>query len=97
MRAATNYVDGTTNDQHFLFWEFDAPGSEKITRLEGIAGPGDSAGPAFIMKEDQYYIAGVGAAQSTQATDGVEGLYGVTEYYTRVSTFIDWIWDNLNQ
>lgn len=91
MRAATNLVDGTTQDNHFLYWEFDSPNSEKVTDLEGISGPGDSSGPAFIKADDSYYIAGISAAQSTQATGGMEGLYGVTEYYTRVSTFVGWI------
>lgn len=91
MRAATNLVDGSTEDKNYLYWEFDSPDSEKVTRLEGISGPGDSSGPAFIKYDDIYYIAGISAAQSTQATGGVEGLYGVTEYYTRVSTFVEWI------
>lgn len=91
MRAATNLVDNSTDDSHYLYWEFDDPDSDKVTPLEGVAGPGDSAGPAFLKIDDTYYLAGVGSAQSTQATGGIEGLYGVTEYYVRVSTFIDWI------
>lgn len=91
MRAATNLVDGSTQDEHFLYWEFDSPDSDKVTPLEGISGPGDSSGPAFIKVDDRYYLAGLSSAQSTRATGGVEGLYGVTEYYTRVSTFIEWI------
>jgi secreted trypsin-like serine protease len=91
MRAATNIVDGSTSDSHFLFWEFNSPESEKVTELEGISGPGDSSGPAIIKVDESYYIAGISAAQSTSATGGVEGLYGVTEYYTRVSAFVDWI------
>lgn len=96
MRAATNLVDGTTQDNHFLYWEFDSPDSEKVTPLEGISGPGDSSGPAFILSGDTYYVAGISAGQSTQATGGVEGLYGVTEYYTRVSTFAAWIDQNIS-
>lgn len=75
---------------------FDSPESDNVTTLEGIAGPGDSAGPAFIQVGSAYYLAGVGSAQSTQATDGVEGLYGVTEYYVRVSTFIQWIEETMS-
>lgn len=91
MRAATNLVENSTNDSHYLYWVFDYPDSDKVTQLEGVAGPGDSAGPAFLKIDDVYYLAGIGSAQSTQATGGIEGLYGVTEYYVRVSTFIDWI------
>lgn len=91
MRAATNLIDNSTGDSHYLYWDFDNPDSDKVTPLEGVAGPGDSAGPAFLKVDGTYYLAGVGSAQSTQATGGIEGLYGVTEYYVRVSTFIDWI------
>lgn len=91
MRAATNLVDGSTSDAQYLFWEFDSPDSKKVTKLEGISGPGDSSGPAFIKVGDTYYVAGVSSAQSTRATGGKEGLYGVTEYFTRVSTFVEWI------
>lgn len=94
-RAATNKVDGTTSDKNFLYWLFDDPESENVTDLEGISGPGDSSGPAFIIKNGKYYLAGVSAAQSTRATGGKEGMYGVTEYYTRVSTFVDWINTNI--
>lgn len=97
MRAATNLVDNATEDAHYLYWEFDAPDTEKVTPLEGISGPGDSAGPAFIRRDDTYFLAGVSSAQSTQATDGVEGLYGVTEYYVRVSTFVDWIEQTISE
>lgn len=91
MRAATNRVDEAT--ENYLTWRFDDPREhpERATALEGISGPGDSSGPAFIQVEDQYLIAGISSGQSTQATDGQEGLYGVVEYYTRVSTYEQWI------
>ena len=97
MRAATNLVDGTTSDNHYLHWLFDKPGSNNVTSLEGISGPGDSSGPAFIKEGDTYYLVGVSSAQSTSATGGVEGLYGVTEYYVRVSTFVGWIEKEINK
>jgi secreted trypsin-like serine protease len=34
---------------------------------------------------------GISSGQSTSETDGEEGLYGVTEYYSRVSTYREWI------
>lgn len=91
MRAATNRVDGSTSDGYYLYWLFDAPDSENSTELEGIAGPGDSSGPAFIKDGNRYSIAGISSAQSTRATGGKEGVYGVTEFYVRVSTFVEWI------
>ena len=91
MRAATNRVDDATHD--FLVWSFDDPGSDSVraTPLEGISGPGDSGGPAFVLVGDRYLLAGISSGQSTNATGGKEGLYGVTEYYSRVSTYADWI------
>ncbi len=97
MRAATNIVDGSTDDTQYLYWLFDKPGTKKVTPLEGISGPGDSSGPAFLKIKKHYYLIGISSAQSTRATGGVEGLYGVTEYYTRVSTFIDWINEERNK
>lgn len=97
MRAGTNLVDGTTGDSHFLYWQFDAPENDRVTSLEAISGPGDSSGPAFIEAGGETYVAGISAAQSTQATGGVEGVYGVTEYYTRVSTFAEWILERIRE
>jgi secreted trypsin-like serine protease len=90
-RAGTNLIDDATNE--YLIWGFEDPreNPEKVTRLEGISGPGDSSGPAFIQIGNIYYLAGISSGQSTSATDGKEGLYGVTEYYTRVSSYLDWI------
>ena len=36
-------------------------------------------------------LVGVSSGQSTRATGGREGRYGVTEYYVRVSSYLDWI------
>jgi secreted trypsin-like serine protease len=90
-RAATNLIDDATND--YLIWGFEDPRIEieRITSLEGISGPGDSSGPAFIKIGDKYFIAGISSGQNTNATDGKEGLYGVREYYTRVSSYIQWL------
>lgn len=90
-RAGTNLIDEVTDN--YLIWGFEDPREypEKVTRLEGISGPGDSSGPAFIQIDNKYYIAGISSGQSTGATDGKEGLYGVTEYYTRISSYLDWI------
>ncbi len=90
-RAATNRVDVAMPE--FLTWDFDAPNAKhaRAEPLEGISGPGDSAGPALIQEGSKYWILGVSSGQDTEATGGVEGVYGVTEYYTRVSTYVDWI------
>lgn len=93
MRAGTNLVDAAT--ESYLTWVFDDPRTRpaRATRLEAISGPGDSGGPAFIREGSTYYLAGISSGQSTDATGGKEGYYGVTEYYTRVSTYLEWIRD----
>lgn len=91
MRAATNLVNDATD--HYLTWTFDDPDvhPSRATQLEGVSGPGDSGGPAFLQIGEAYVLAGISSGQSTSATGGLEGRYGVTEYYTRVSIYQDWI------
>lgn len=88
IRAATNRIKSVS--ERWLAWEFDDPRipSDQLTEYEGISGPGDSGGPAFIIRDDGIYVAGI---SSFQDHDGVEGIYGVTEYYARISQYIQWI------
>jgi len=88
-RGCTNRIE-TANDK-WLTWTFDHPNTKTkyLTEYEGISGPGDSGGPAFIVKDDIVYLAGISSWQDTK--DGPEGLYGVVENYTRVSQYIHWI------
>lgn len=97
IRAATNIVDQA--NEHHLIWKFDDPreNPEKTTRFEGISGPGDSSGPAFIQIDDKYFIAGISSGQSTKATGGKAGHYGVIEYYTRVSAYLNWIENTISE
>lgn len=90
LRAATNRIDEVS--ENWLKFRFDEPG--RATDLEGISGPGDSGGPAFMMEGDTRFVVGISSGQSTRETGGREGFYGVHEYYTRVSSYIDWI-DNV--
>lgn len=87
VRAATNVIDEASD----LWLKFEFDRGEAATDLEGISGPGDSGGPAFLRRDGETYLAGVSSAQSTRATGGNEGLYGVTEYYTRLSSYLDWL------
>lgn len=93
-RGATNRIETAT--ERWLRWTFDHPDTKTkyLTEYEGISGPGDSGGPAFIVKDDIVYIAGISSWQDTK--DGPEGLYGVVENYTRVSQFIKWINDEMS-
>ncbi len=89
LRGGTNRVDGAS--ERHLWWRFDAPADSGVTELEGISGPGDSGGPAFLDVEGTLRLAGVSSAQSSRATGGRNGVYGVTEYYVRVSSYVGWI------
>ncbi|MCK8521800.1 trypsin-like serine protease [Aquimarina sp. D1M17] len=92
-RGATNRIERTT--QKWLYWTFDHPNTKTkyLTEYEGISGPGDSGGPAFILKNDIVYLAGISSGQDQKGGD--EGLYGVEEYYTRVSHYIKWIHEEM--
>lgn len=84
-RIATNRIEKV--DNQWLISKFDAP--PETTNLEGISGPGDSGGPALIKVETGWAVAGISAGQDSGKLG--EGYYGVWDYYTRVSAYLDWI------
>lgn len=86
LRAAENRVEFVSD--HWLRFVFDPPPG--ALELEGISGPGDSGGPAFLETEGGLMLAGVSSWQDN-TQQGVEGVYGVKEYYVRVSSYITWI------
>ena len=88
-RAATNKIVDV-DEQHIQF-VFDAPPNG--TDLEGTPGPGDSGGPALIIKDGEPLVAGV----SSKGTDGQNGpgTYGAREFFVRVSQYTDWIRENI--
>ncbi len=85
-RAATNIIDGA--DSLWIRFTFDSPATKVATEYEGVSGPGDSGGPAFIMKGDTVYLAGI---SSHQVSPHGKGRYGATEFYSRVSRYAKWI------
>lgn len=87
LRAADNRVE--TSDEKWVSFIFDAPDSPDVLPMEGISGPGDSGGPALIEKDGVLFTIGVSSHQNV--VNGVEGLYGAKEKYTRVSSYTDWI------
>ena len=93
LRGATVRVDAA--EGNLLTWHFRPPRDPRTTPLEGISGPGDSGGPAFIQVGARTCIAGVSSAQRREVTPGQpdsgEGHYGVEEVYMRVSHFRSWI------
>lgn len=86
IRQAHNRVEGLMRE-HLVF-HFDA--GEDALPLEGISGPGDSGGPAYLEQDGTLYVIGVSAFQDTGESE-IEGVYGVREFYTRVSHYRDWI------
>jgi len=86
IRAASNRVVEARS--LLLVFTFDAP--PDALALEGISGPGDSGGPAYLRKDGHVYLLGVSSFQG-ESESGVEGVYGVKEFYTRISAHLDWI------
>ena len=86
-RAATNVV--VDAGPRRVFVKFDAPPAG--TAVEGVGGPGDSGGPALIDVGGVWHVAGISSA----SMDGRPGQYGVTDVYTRVSSYVQWISDTI--
>ncbi|MGH7427608.1 MAG: S1 family peptidase [Gemmatimonadales bacterium] len=89
VRGATNRIDEATD--RWLKFRFDPPDGPRTTSLEGVSGPGDSGGPAFLGEGSDVELLGVSSGQSSRATGGQPGRYGVVEYYVRVSRYVAWI------
>jgi secreted trypsin-like serine protease len=64
---------------------FDAPPGG--TQYEGVGGPGDSGGPALLQDGGKTWLVGISSA----SMNGRPGQYGVTDVYTRVSSYAQWI------
>ncbi|HUP19471.1 MAG TPA: trypsin-like serine protease [Gemmatimonadota bacterium] len=88
VRGATNRVDEASD--LWLKLRFDPPDHPRTTELEGVSGPGDSGGPAYLEGAAEETLMGVGSGSSTRGAAG-PGQYGVVEYYVRVSRYLDWI------
>jgi TonB family protein len=86
LRHAENIIEST--DGVWLTFDFDSPKNNALA-LEGISGPGDSGGPAFVNTPAGLKVAGVSSHQ--RDNNNGEGLYGVKEYYTRTSAHKQWI------
>ncbi len=83
LRAAHNTVESAADG--WVRFHFDAPPAGDD--LEGISGPGDSGGPAFLVIDGTYQIIGVSAYNA----GGPACTYGTDEYYCRVSDELPWI------
>jgi hypothetical protein len=86
-RAVTNEINDVGPRR--VFMTFDAPPSGST--LEGVGAPGDSGGPALIEANGQLLLVGVSSA----SMNGKPGTYGVVDVYTRISSYVDWIEENI--
>jgi hypothetical protein len=90
LRAATNRVEKIESGS--LWFLFDAPDSPNVTPLEGVSGPGDSGGPAFLEVDGVPQIIGVSSFSIGLGSDPPgPGHYGIWDTYTNISSFQDWI------
>lgn len=82
-RAVANVVSDVGPRRIFMRFE-EPPGGHEY---EGVGGPGDSGGPAFVEDDGRLFIAGVSSA----SMGGKPGQYGITDVYTRISSYVEWI------
>lgn len=85
LRKAQNKVVHATNTDIVFKFEKGAEGEA----LEGVSGNGDSGGPAYIKNGDKHELLGISSRTDSWFYD--VGEYGVTELYTRVSSYRGWI------
>lgn len=76
-------------DDLWLEFVFCSPDDPEVTEREGISGDGDSGGPALVATPTGLSVAGVSSWQD--ADDPNVGFYGVHEYYTRVSSYTEFL------
>lgn len=85
LRKAQNKIIGVNNTDIIFKFEKGAKGE----MLEGVSGNGDSGGPAYIKEGETYKLLGISSRADSWFYD--VGEYGVTELYTRVSSYQHWI------
>jgi len=86
LNHAENIIESV--ERNWITFDFDNPANDAL-ELEGISGPGDSGGPAFINTPQGFKTAGVSSHQRNNPNG--EGKYDVLEFYSRTSTHKDWI------
>lgn len=79
LRGARNEVEWVNDD--VLVFYMNSP--ETALDLEGVGGPGDSGGPAYIETPEGWFVAGISSYG--------EWHYGDFDHYARVSSHIEWI------
>ena len=93
LRRAYNTMIGATD--YYLELNFDRPDSPEVLPLEGACGDGDSGAPGFIEGADGVSrVAGLCSWSDAIPYMNI-GKYDSRDYYTRVSTYVEWIDDTL--
>ena len=89
LRTMSNRIDLV--DGNWISITFDH--GDKATKLEGIDGSGDSGGPLIISKNGKQYLAGMFSWDYVEGDlkSFKHGLYGGKSYQVRISSYIDWI------
>jgi len=85
-RGATNSLDEIAGTR-FRF-RFDAPPDG--TDLEGISGPGDSGGPAFVERGGKHAVVGISSTNHSGTGTG-PCTYGTIESYANIPAVAEWI------
>jgi len=91
LRRAENLVDSADRWLQLMFNDPRLPGSGAL-ELEGVAGLGDSGGPAFTEVDGELLLLGVAIGELEETgTDKRQGLYGASAIYERISSHLEWI------
>lgn len=89
LRRAHNTVKRA--NANYLELYFESPDDAGVLDLEGACGDGDSGAPGFIEGTDGVSrVAGLCSWSDAPKLKDI-GKYGSYDYYTRVSTFEDWV------
>ncbi len=94
IRACQNKVHRVTSSD--LVFSFSDPNDSDALAMEGISGTGDSGGPALFEEDGKVYVIGISSRQFRNGQKN-QGMYGVMEYYTRISSVSDWITYNISR
>ncbi|MEC8860356.1 MAG: trypsin-like serine protease [Pseudomonadota bacterium] len=88
LRRAANRVDEAAARLHFYFDDPAGPASTALP-LEGIPGLGDSGGPALVLEQGEWQLAGIAVGEIDLGQRW--GRYGARVVYERIGQHIDWV------
>jgi hypothetical protein len=90
-RRAQNRVVEAAQWLTFLFDDPRSSGNQALA-LEGIPGLGDSGGPALLETQSGPVLMGIALGELEEGeSPPVQGLYGTTQIYERISSHLEWI------